>query len=84
MFSHPIKLKQEKCILSWFIKTTKITSASVCFLCENEYTFFLNKNQKLSDEAGLFLIFWRFQPQIVLKLFLFPDISKQWVSCPEQ
>ena len=32
--------------------------------------------QELSAQAGLFLIFWRFQPQIVLKLFLFPDIFK--------
>ena len=39
------------------------------------HAFFTLKNQfKLSAEAGLFLIFWRFQPQIVLKLFLFPDI----------
>ena len=39
---------------------------------------------QLSAEAGLFLIFWRFHPQIVLKLFLFPNIIKQWISCPEQ
>ena len=38
----------------------------------------------MSGENGLFLIFWRFQTQIVLKLFLFPDIFKQWISCPEQ
>ena len=31
------------------------------------------KNRKLSAEAGLFLNFWRLQPQIVLKLFLFPE-----------
>ena len=30
----------------------------------------------------MFLIFWRFQPQVVLKLLLFPDISKQWISRP--
>ena len=41
---------------------------------------FFNKNQEFSAEAGLFLIFWRFQPQIVLKLFLFPDISKQLIT----
>ena len=44
---------------------------------------FFYENQLLSAEAGLFLIFCRFQPQIVLKLFLFPDIFKQWISCPE-
>ena len=33
------------------------------------HAFFFYKNQYLSAQAGLFLIFWRFQPQIVLKLF---------------
>ena len=37
-----------------------------------------------SLEAGLFLIFLRFQPQIALKLFLFLDFSKQCISCQEQ
>ena len=46
--------------------------------------FFFNKNQQLPAEAGLFLFFWRFQPKVVLKLFLFPDTSKQSISCPEQ
>ena len=32
----------------------------------------------------MFLKFWRFQPQSVLKLFLLSDISKQWITCPEQ
>ena len=32
--------------------------------------------------GSVFLIFWRFQPQVVLKLLLFPDISKQWISRP--
>ena len=30
------------------------------------------------------LNFLLFQPQIVLKLFLFPDISKQWVTVVAQ
>ena len=28
----------------------------------------------------MFLNFWRFQPQIVLEVFLFLDISKEWIS----
>ena len=40
-------------------------------------TLLFYKNQQLSAQAGLFLIFWRIQPRIVLKLFLFPDIFKQ-------
>ena len=32
----------------------------------------------------MFLNFWRFEPQIVLKLFLFSNIPKQWISCPKQ
>ena len=35
--------------------------------------FFIRTSNRLSAEAGLFLTFWLFQPQIVLKL-LFPDI----------
>ena len=31
----------------------------------------------------LLITFRRFQPQIILKLFLFPDISKQRITCPE-
>ena len=41
------------------------------------HLFFLQVNQLLSTEAGLFLIFWRFQPEVVLKLFsdflIFPN-----------
>ena len=40
--------------------------------------------KRMGTEAVLFLIFWRFQPQVVLKLFLFPDTSKQSISCPKQ
>ena len=38
------------------------------------YSLLFYKNQQLSAEAGQFLIFWRFQPQIVLKLFLFSAV----------
>ena len=41
--------------------------------------FFLIRTSNFRP-AGLFLISWRFQPHIVLKLFLFPDISKQWIT----
>ena len=41
--------------------------------------FFLIRTSNFRP-AGLFLISWRFQPHIVLKLFLFPDFSKQWVT----
>ena len=42
------------------------------------HTFFIRiGNFRLS---WVILIFWRLQLQIVLKLFLFPDIFKQWIS----
>ena len=56
---------------------------SVCFSLAGKMsilgilTFYKNHNFWLSGWAVL--NFWRFQPQIVLKLFLFPDIFKQLI-----
>ena len=47
---------------------------SIRKLCRIHAFFFIRTSNRLSAEAGLFLTFWLFQPQIVLKLFLFPDI----------
>ena len=55
----------------------------LAFLLARIQAFFI-RTSKLSAESGLFLIFWRFRPQIVLKLFLFPGVSKQCIRCPEQ
>ena len=69
-----------------FYKNLWLRNAQNLRTCQEHtvHAFFFNKNQQLPAEAGLFIFFWRFQPKVVLKLFLFPDTSKQSISSPEQ
>ena len=58
----------------------KIQSKMNILYCVYAFFKIRTSNFRLS---WLFLNFWRFQPRVVLKLFLFPDIFKPWISCPE-
>ena len=49
-----------------FLNHLRISASNVLKTLLNIHAIFFYKNQQLSAEAGLFLIFWRFQPQFVV------------------